>query len=81
MSHAAIVVAIVAGTFLFAGLVKGILGMGLPTLAMGLLSVAMPPAEAAAIAVIPTVITNIWQMVAGPALAALLRRFTCFFGA
>ena len=75
MSHAAIVVAIVAGTFLFAGLVKGILGMGLPTLAMGLLSVAMPPAEAAAIVVIPTVITNIWQMVAGPALAALATRF------
>src|SRR5712691_2174184 len=75
MSDAALLVAIVTVTFLLAGLVKGVIGMGLPTLAMGLLSVAIPPAEAAAILVVPTVITNIWQMVAGPALAALVRRF------
>jgi len=75
MSDAALLLAMVTGTFLLAGLVKGIVGMGLPTLAMGLLAVVMLPSEAAAILVIPTVITNIWQMVAGPALAALVRRF------
>ena len=35
-----------AGIFLLAGLAKGIVGMGLPTVAMGLLALAMPPAEA-----------------------------------
>jgi uncharacterized membrane protein YfcA len=74
MADAAFLVAVVAVTFLLAGLVKGVIGMGLPTLAMGILSVVMPPAEAAAILVVPTVITNIWQMVAGPALTALVRR-------
>ncbi len=76
MSDTALLLTVVAVTFLLAGLVKGVIGMGLPTLAMGLLSVAMPPAEAAAILVVPTVITNIWQMVAGPTLLALVRRFT-----
>jgi hypothetical protein len=75
MADAAFLVTVVTVTFLLAGLVKGVIGMGLPTLAMGLLSVAMPPAEAAAILVVPTVITNIWQMVARPALLALVRRF------
>ncbi|MGT2491239.1 hypothetical protein ACU4GD_13765 [Cupriavidus basilensis] len=35
-------------TFLLAGLVKGVVGLGLPTVAMGLLGLAMPPAQAAA---------------------------------
>src|SRR5262245_36428912 len=76
MSDHALVVAIVVGTFMLAGLVKGIIGTGLPTVAMGVLSMVMPPAEAAAILVIPSIATNIWQMAAGPALAALVRRFS-----
>jgi uncharacterized protein len=42
---------------------------------MGLLGLAMPPAQAAALMVIPALGTNIWQMAAGPALGALLRRY------
>ncbi len=61
-------------TFLLAGLIKGVIGMGLPTVAMGLLATAMPPAEAAALLVIPSLITNLWQLLAGPAFAALARR-------
>lgn len=61
-------------TFLLAGVVKGVIGMGLPTVAMGLLAVAMPPAEAAALLVIPSLVTNLWQLLAGPALAVLVRR-------
>ena len=37
--------------FLLAGLVKGVVGLGLPTLAMALLALAMPPAQAAALVV------------------------------
>ncbi|MFM9970623.1 MAG: sulfite exporter TauE/SafE family protein [Burkholderiales bacterium] len=61
-------------TFIAAGLVKGVLGMGLPTVAMGLLSLVMAPAAAAAMLVVPSLVTNVWQLLAGPAFGALLRR-------
>ena len=62
-------------TFLLAGWVKGVIGLGLPTVAMGLLSLTMPPVQAAALMVIPSLVTNIWQALAGPAIWPLLRRF------
>lgn len=65
----------IAAVFLLAGSIKGVLGLGLPTVAMGLLSVVMTPAQAAGILVIPALATNIWQVAAGPALLALIRRF------
>jgi uncharacterized membrane protein YfcA len=60
--------------FLLAGIVKGVIGMGLPTVAMGLLAVMLPPAEAAALLVIPSLVTNVWQLLAGPSFGALARR-------
>ncbi|SHK23156.1 hypothetical protein SAMN02745194_04495 [Roseomonas rosea] len=66
--------AAIAATFTLAGFVKGVIGLGLPTIAMGLLGSLMPPAEAAALLVIPSIVTNIWQMAGGPALGPLLRR-------
>src|SRR5512140_1938897 len=66
---------LIGATFLLAGVVKGVIGMGLPTVAMGLLAVVMPPAEAAALLVVPSLVTNVWQMLAGPYLKRLLRRF------
>jgi uncharacterized membrane protein YfcA len=67
-----IVVAVFA--FLLAGFVKGILGQGLPTVAVGLLSLVMSPGEATALLLLPAIITNIWQGFAGPATITLLRR-------
>ena len=61
-------------TFLLAGFVKGVIGLGLPTIAMGLLAVAMPPAEAAALLIVPSLATNVWQMLAGAHLAAIVHR-------
>lgn len=61
-------------TFLGAGLVKGVSGMGLPTVAMGLLGTVMPTVEATAMLVIPSFVTNVWQLLAGPATMRLLRR-------
>ena len=61
--------------FLLAGSVKGLLGLGLPTVAVGVLSLSMAPALAAALLVAPSLVTNVWQSVAGPSLKALLRRF------
>ena len=65
----------IALAFLFAGFIKGAIGVGLPTVVVGLLSIVMPPAQAAMLMVLPALATNIWQMAAGPSLLALLRRF------
>jgi len=75
MHDSAAAVIIVTFTFLLAGMVKGVIGMGLPTVAMGLLSLVMPPVQAAALLVIPSLVTNLWQCIAGPGFVALLRRF------
>jgi uncharacterized membrane protein YfcA len=64
----------IACVFVFAGFVKGVIGVGLPTIVMGLLGAVMPPAQAASLMVLPTVVTNIWQVVAGPGFFALVRR-------
>lgn len=66
--------AIVASVFLLAGVVKGVVGLGLPTIAMGLLSFAMPPAAAASLLLVPSFVTNVWQLLLGPSVRALLRR-------
>jgi uncharacterized membrane protein YfcA len=60
--------------FVVAGAVKGMIGMGLPTVAMGLLSVAMLPTQAAALLLIPSTVTNFWQLAAGGHLQGLLKR-------
>jgi uncharacterized membrane protein YfcA len=65
---------LVAAVFALAGFVKGAIGLGLPTIAMGLLAIVMPPVEAAAILLLPSLLTNIWQMVAGPSLRTIVRR-------
>jgi uncharacterized protein len=58
-----------------AGLVKGFIGLGMPTTATGLLTIALAPAQAAALLVVPNAVTNVWQAVAGKRLRPLLRRF------
>src|SRR5215470_1945152 len=64
----------VGAVFVLAGFVKGVIGLGLPTISMGLLGALMTPNQAAAILVVPTLLTNVWQMWDGPALKVLLRR-------
>lgn len=55
----------VAAIFLLAGFVKGMIGMGLPTVAVGLLGLMMTPSQAAAILIVPSLVTNVWQALAG----------------
>ena len=64
----------VGASFIVAGFVKGVVGLGLPTVAMGMLSLVMPPVQAAALLIVPSMVTNLWQLSAGPGLASLLRR-------
>jgi uncharacterized membrane protein YfcA len=64
----------IGAVFALAGFVKGAIGLGLPTIAMGLLAIVMSPIEAAAILILPSLLTNAWQMIAGPSLGAVTRR-------
>lgn len=64
----------VGASFILAGFVKGVVGLGLPTVAMGLLSLVMPPVQAAALLIVPSMVTNVWQLAAGPGVLPLLRR-------
>lgn len=65
---------LIALVFLLAGFVKGVVGLGLPTVAVGLLGLVMPPVQAAALLVVPSLVTNLWQLFAGPRFGGLLRR-------
>lgn len=69
----------IAAIFLLAGLVKGVIGMGLPTVAIGLLGLMMPPAQAAAVLIVPSLISNIWQAVVGGAFRELVARLWPLF--
>jgi len=64
----------IAAALLLAGFVKGALGLGLPTVSVGLLAVAMPPGRALAIVIVPAVVTNIWQTFVGPYLRDITSR-------
>jgi len=74
MPYGATQVLAIALTFVLAGLVKGVSGMGLPTFAMGLLGLWMLPAQAAALLVVPSLVTNVLQYLAGSNRLLLLRR-------
>lgn len=60
--------------FLLAGWVKGVVGLGLPTVSMALLALLMAPAEAVALLVVPSLVTNLWQLRPLSTLGPLLRR-------
>ena len=72
LSHTALV--FVGLVFLLAGWVKGVVGMGLPTVAMDALGLVMAPVQAAALLVVPSLVTNVWQFVAGPGAGRITRR-------
>lgn len=65
--------AVIGAVFLAAGAVKGVSGMGLPTLSMALLGLVLPPATAAALMVLPSLTTNLVQCL-GPHWSPLVRR-------
>ena len=71
---AASTLAAIAGAFMLAGFVKGVIGLGLPTVSIGLLGLLMTPAQAAAVLVVPSLVTNIWQAAVGGGLLTLARR-------
>ena len=64
--------------FCLAGFVKGMVGLGLPTVSLGLLSIIVDLPTAMALLVIPSLATNVWQTLAGGQIGALWRRLWLF---
>jgi hypothetical protein len=68
-------IAVIAAAFVVAGIAKGAIGMGLPPIALGIMSFALPMEDALALMVMPTMVTNAWQAVYGGRFRSLTRRF------
>lgn len=68
----------IAGTFLLAGAVKGVIGLGLPTVSLALLAVAINLPNAMALLLVPSFVTNVWQAAVGGHGRDLLRRIWLF---
>jgi uncharacterized membrane protein YfcA len=69
---------IVFFSFCIAGLVKGLVGLGLPTISLGLLTLFVDLPTAMVLLVMPALFTNTWQALMGGHLMVLLRRLWPF---
>lgn len=65
----------IAVVFLLAGLVKGMIGLDLPAVSMGLLTMMISPFQAASLLIVPSMVTNIWQLFAEGQVLRVLQRF------
>ncbi len=77
MEDGALFAAIIA-TFLLAGMVKGVIGLGLPSVSLGLLTVAADLPTAMALLLVPSFVTNLWQALVGGNAGKILRRIWPF---
>ncbi|MAT86964.1 MAG: hypothetical protein CL532_00220 [Aestuariivita sp.] len=68
----------IAVTFVIAGSVKGVIGLGLPSVSLGLLTAAMDLTTAMALLIIPSLVTNTYQAVTGGHAGLILRRISPF---
>lgn len=73
-------IAIVLAVFVVAGTVKGTVGMGLPVVAVGLLTVTIGLHQAIVLIVVPALIANLWQLAIGGHFTYLMRRLWPFLG-
>jgi uncharacterized protein len=74
----AVTIIAIAGTFLIAGTIKGVIGLGLPTVSLALLTVAIDLPHAMVLLLVPSFVTNFWQAAVGGSGKAILRRLWPF---
>lgn len=68
----------VAGTFLLAGVIKGVIGLGLPVVSLAILTVVFDLTSAMALLLAPSFVTNLWQALAGQGGRTILLRIWPF---
>jgi uncharacterized membrane protein YfcA len=71
-------ITLVAATFLLAGIVKGVIGLGLPTVSLAILSIAINLPTAMTLLLVPSLVTNLWQALTGGDANLILTRIWPF---
>ena len=71
-------IAAIASTFLLAGTVKGVIGLGLPTVSLAILTVLIDIPNAMALLLVPSFVTNFYQALVGGHGLMILRRLWPF---
>jgi uncharacterized membrane protein YfcA len=74
-----VVLALVGLTFLLAGGVKGVIGLGLPTVSLAVLTAILGLQPAMALLLVPSFVTNLWQAVVGGNGRDIIARLWPFF--
>jgi len=69
------VIIYIGAVFLLAGVVKGVLGIGLPLVTLPMLASTVGPIGAMALLAVPTFAVNLWQTVQSGYMVSALRRF------
>ena len=72
------ILAAIAATFALAGLVKGVIGLGLPTVSLALLSATLGLPQAMALLLVPSFATNALQALSGGNAKTVLARIWPF---
>ena len=70
-----IMLAIMSGALIIGGVVKGVVGLGLPIITLGILLNFLPPLTVLGLLVAPILITNLWQALRAGNLLLPLSRF------
>ena len=68
-------VLIVLAAFLLGGIIKGLAGIGLPMVALPVLSLGFTVPQAVALTLVPILVSNGWQALTSGALVPVIRRF------
>ena len=68
----------VIAIYCLAGCVKGVVGLGLPTISIALVATVLGLKEAMVLLIIPSLVTNLVQAMVGPSLSAILQRIWLF---
>lgn len=69
------IVMLAVAVYLLAGVIKGTVGIGLPTVSVGILSQFVPPHTAVALVVFPLLVSNFWQALRARAGLVILKRY------
>jgi hypothetical protein len=72
------IIVIATGAFLLGGFVKGVVGLGLPTVSLAILTATVGLKEAMVLMLFSSFVTNAWQALIGGHLLAILRRLWVF---
>ncbi len=72
------IILIAVGAFLLGGFVKGVVGLGLPTVTLAILTATVGLKEAIVLMLFPSFVTNVWQAVVGGHFVSMMRRLWTF---